>query len=110
VAKKILAVHQIGSSPPAKGAKNFVGPLRFVKSEAVSCKVADALHTHHKGNSNTLVNTVAKAEVYPEVNAIARGSGHPATGHGGGRGGSSRGSGRGSRSQVVESGVSRQAW
>jgi hypothetical protein len=26
VAKKILAVHRIVSSPPAQGAKNFVGP------------------------------------------------------------------------------------
>jgi hypothetical protein len=66
---------------------------------------ADALHTHHKGNSNTVVNTVANAE----VNAIAGGSGRPAMGPGGGRGGGSRGSGCGSQSQVVESSASRQA-
>jgi hypothetical protein len=56
---------------------------------------ADALHTHHMGNSNTVVDTVANAEVYPEVNAVAGRSGRPAMGHGGGRGGGSRGSGQG---------------
>jgi hypothetical protein len=74
---------------------------------------ADALHTHHRGSSGTVVNAVASAmgnaEVYSEVCAVAGGGGRTATGRGGNRGGGSRGPGRGSRPQTAESAASRQA-
>jgi hypothetical protein len=79
--------------------------LRDLKLSAAR---ADVLHTHHRGGG--AVNAEDNTEVYPEVNAVAGGTGR--LGHNCGRGGAKGGGGRGQKGDKrppVESAASRQA-